>query len=135
MDQVIGYDSNNPTTMKEIGKSLLFKAQTLTRIGDYKHALFKYYEAFRLFTVSLRFHSNSNISSASRKRVIKDVDLMMVSLISITQVFYHLGQIEEGYEALLLLHDISKMIYNSSREMNKFIASMGLYYSQKVDHR
>lgn len=129
IEGLLGYDSDNPTMVKEIGKSYLHKANLLTKFGQYKTALFKYYEAFQCFCYVIGYHSNASLSK--KKKIHKEVSYLVVTLISITQLLYHFGHFEQGSEALSLLTSICRTFYKPNNEMNSYVANMIFFYETR----
>ena len=132
MCEVLGFESSNPTMTKEIGKSLLLRAATLTKIGEYEQALGKYYEAFRLFLMALSHHSNTNVWVASRIRIMKDIDYLLVSLISIMEILGHLGFASAAWETLQLIANISSEVHKPAQEFSRFIMQMLMFYNTHI---
>lgn len=126
VEGIIGFESHNPTMIKEIGKSYLHKAALLTKFGQYKTALFKYHQAFQCFCSVISFHSNSFLSK--KKKLDKEVNYLVVSLIAIAQLLYKFGHLLQGAEALRLLVTICQTYYKSTSEMNDYVASMIYHY-------
>ena len=129
MCEVLGFESSNPTMVKEIGKSVLLRAATLTKIGEHSKALGLYYQAFNMFLVALSHHSNSNLWVPSRGRVMKDIDLLLVALISIMEILAFLGQASAAWETLQLIAHISSEVHKPAQEFSRFIMQMLMFYN------
>jgi len=130
MDRAIGEDSNNPTTMKEIGKSYLAKAALFWKMDRSDVALWKYKKAFQCFQISLSFHSNRSLCKRSSRRIEKDCDLMCVSLIGIVQVLLHQENLSEASDTLSLLQELVLTLYRPTHEFNTYVNAMHMHYDR-----
>lgn len=129
IDSALGSGSDNPVIVKQIGKSHMCKAAMLTRLDQHKTALFKYHQAFQCFSYVISYHSNTSLSP--KKKTSKEVDLLLVCLISICKLFYYLGYESAGSETLNLILTASRGVYKPTTEMSSYIANMIFHYDSQ----
>ncbi len=130
MDRVVGLDSDNPTLMKENGKSHMAKAAMLCRLGEHDRAFSKYYQAYLCFVCCISYHSDSVLGS--RKKLHKEVDLLLVSLASMAQLYFYREKIREGREVLQLAFYISSLYLSPRDELSVYISEFYIHSEQLV---
>lgn len=130
MDKVIGLDSDNPTLTKENGKSHMAKASLLCRLGEHDRAFSKYYQAYLCFVCCISYHSDAVLGS--RKKLHKEVELLLVCLASMAQLYFFREQVREGREVLQLAFFISSMYLKPKAELASYISEFYIHSEQLV---
>jgi tetratricopeptide (TPR) repeat protein len=127
VDKKIGYDSANPATMKEIAKGHMFKASLLSKLGDFESSLYKYHEAFQMLQSSLGFRKSQAIEGDD-----KDINLLIVCLYSMAQLFYRLGQLGKGYETINTVLRLVEELYDDHHPISVFFFKAAVFYDGQV---
>ena len=130
LDRIIGFDSDNPTTLKEIGKSHMVKAAILTKLGDYNKAFYKYYQAYQCFVCCISYHSDSVLGQ--RRRLHKEVELFLICLVSIGKLYFFKSMIHEGLETLNFAFFVSGLVLKPKEELYTYITNCLLFYDELV---
>jgi tetratricopeptide (TPR) repeat protein len=129
VDKKIGYDSANPATMKEIAKGHMFKASLLSKLGDFESSLYKYHEAFQLLQSSIGFRKNRAVQTED-----KEVNLMILCLYSIAQLFYRLGKFAKGYETINTVLRLVEELYDDHHQLSIYFFKAAVFYDEQVWH-